>query len=359
MNRPQSVSKKWLITGGTLVVAAALFWWLGPLTASGPGEGFASGNGRIEATEIDIATRIGGRVDEILVKEGDFVAAGQVLARMQVDSLQAQYDEAVAREDEARHGIAAARAQIAQRKSDVAAQQAAVAQHAAELSAARQRLQRSETLSKEGAVSRQQLDDDRTRVSSADAGWVAAKAQVVALEAAVTAAEAQLTGAESRVVAAKASVARIKADLIDSELKAPLAGRVQFRVAQPGEVLGAGGRVLNMIDLSDVSMTFFLPETIAGRVALGSEVCIVLDAAPQHPIPARVSFVASNAQFTPKTVETASERQKLMFRVRAKIAPELLNQHIEQVKTGLPGVAWVKLDSNANWPTSLTSSLTE
>ncbi len=96
---------------------------------------------------------------------------------------------------------------------------------------------------------------------------------------------------------------------------------MQFRVAQPGEVLGAGGTVLNLVDLSDVYMTFFVPETVAGRVALGSEVRIVLDAAPQYVIPARVSYVASVAQFTPKTVETASERQKLMFRVRAQIAP--------------------------------------
>ncbi|MQU09718.1 HlyD family efflux transporter periplasmic adaptor subunit, partial [Pseudomonas helleri] len=78
----------------------------------------------------------------------------------------------------------------------------------------------------------------------------------------------------------------------------------QLRVAQPGEVLGAGGRVLNLVDLSDVYMTFFLPETVAGKVALGSEVRILLDAAPHLVIPAKVSFVSSVAQFTPKTVET-------------------------------------------------------
>ena len=98
---------------------------------------------------------------------------------------------------------------------------------------------------------------------------------------------------------------------------------MQYRVAQPGEVLGAGGKVLNIVDLADVYMTFFLPEQAAGRVALGQDVRIILDAAPQYVIPAAVSFVASTAQFTPKTVETASERQKLMFRVKAQISPEL------------------------------------
>ncbi|WP_312541540.1 HlyD family secretion protein, partial [Achromobacter mucicolens] len=156
--------------------------------------------------------------------------------------------------------------------------------------------------------------------------------------------------AQSAIAAAQATVARIDADIADSELRAPRAGRVQYRVAQPGEVLGAGGKVLNMVDLADVYMTFFLPEQAAGRVALGQDVRIILDAAPEYVIPATVSFVASTAQFTPKTVETASERQKLMFRVKAQISPDLLRRHLTQVKTGLPGVAWLKLDPDAQWP---------
>lgn len=159
-------------------------------------------------------------------------------------------------------------------------------------------------------------------------------------------------------MAAEATIARIDADLADSVLKAPRDGRVQYRVAQPGEVLGAGGKVLNLIDLSEVYMTFFLPETVAGRVAIGSEVRILLDAAPGYVIPAKISFVASTAQFTPKTVETASERQKLMFRVKAQIDPDLLQKHQQRVKTGLPGVAWVKLDPQAAWPAELAVNVT-
>ena len=176
---------------------------------------------------------------------------------------------------------------------------------------------------------------------SVQAAVHAARAQVTAAAAAIEAARAAQVGAQSAVEAAQATVARIDADLADSELRAPRAGRVQYRVAQPGEVLGAGGKVLNMVDLADVYMTFFLPEQAAGRVALGQDVRIILDAAPQYVIPAAVSFVASTAQFTPKTVETASERQKLMFRVKAQISPELLHKHLQQVKTGLPGVAWI------------------
>ncbi|MCY1182494.1 hypothetical protein D9M73_230560 [compost metagenome] len=118
-------------------------------------------------------------------------------------------------------------------------------------------------------------------------------------------------------------------------------------------MLGAGGKVLNLVDLADVYMTFFLPERQAGLVALGSEVRVVLDAAPQFVIPARVSYVASVAQFTPKTVETASEREKLMFRVKARIDPELLRKHITYVKTGVPGMAYLRLDPQAEWPADL------
>ncbi|WP_124079281.1 HlyD family secretion protein [Pigmentiphaga humi] len=350
-----SLSTKKLIPAAAVVAALAAAGWYGwqSLRDDGPGEGFASGNGRIEAVEIDVATNLPGRVQDILVREGDFIRAGQPLGHMQIQTLEAQRDEASARHRQAVNAVAAAQAQVTVRRSDVAAAQAVVAQRESELDAAQRRLARSETLSREGASSAQELDDDRARVSSARAAVGAAKAQVAAARAAVEAAEAQVVGARSTVEAAQATIARIDADIHDSQLVSPRDGRVQYRVAQPGEVLGAGGKVLNLVDLSDVYMTFFLPESAAGRLALGSEARIVLDAAPQFVIPARISFVSSTAQFTPKTVETASERQKLMFRVRAQIDRELLLKHLQLVKTGLPGVAWVKTDRQAEWPPQL------
>jgi len=314
---------------------------------------FLASNGRIEATEIDIATKLAGRVGEILVQEGDFVKAGDVLATMQVQTLQAQLREARAQRLQAVNTVASARAQAAMRESDKVAMQAQVRRAEAELDAARRRQARSEALAREGATSAQVLDDDRARTRSAEAAIAAARAQVASADAAIAAAQAQVVSAQSQVEAIDATIERIEAEIEDSQLRAPRDGRVQFRVAQPGEVLGAGGRVLNLIDLSDVYMTFFLPTEAAGRLALGSDVRLVLDAAPQYVIPARISFIASTAQFTPRTVETASERQKLMFRVRARIERELLLEHLEQVKTGLPGVAWVRLDPMREWPDRL------
>lgn len=347
-------AKKTLIAIAAIAaVAAGIAWSWNKQHREEASKSFVKGNGRLEATEVDVAARLPGRLVEVLVREGDFVKAGQPVARMQLDGLEAQRAEARAGRDQARHAATAAEAQVMLRESDVAAAQAQVALHDAELDAARRRLARSQNLAAQGAASAQELDDDRARVRGAEAALAATRAQVAAARAAVAAARAQVVGARSTVQAAEAAIERIEADIRDSELKSPRDGRVQFLVAQPGEVIGAGGRVLNLLDVSDVYMTFFVPETAAGRIALGSEARLLLDAAPGLVIPASVSFVASQAQFTPKTVETASERQKLMFRVRAKIAPELLRKHREQVKVGVPGEAWVALDPAAPWPPAL------
>lgn len=338
-----------------IIAVLAVAGWYGwqHFAAGHDNDAFIVGNGRIEATEVDIATKLAGRVDDILVEEGSFVKAGQILATMQVQTLEAQLREVRAQRLQAVNAVASARAQVAMRRSDRMALVAQVRRAEAELNVARQRLNRSESLAREGAISIQTLDDDRAHTQSAEASLAAARAQVTSADASITAAEAQVVSAQSQVEAIDASLERIQVEIDDSQLKAPRDGRVQFHVAQPGEVLGAGGRVMNLLDVSDVYMTFFLPTEAAGRVALGSEVRIVLDAAPDFVVPAKVSFIASAAQFTPKTVETASERQKLMFRVRARIDRELLLKHLEYVKTGLPGEAWVRLDPTQEWPARL------
>lgn len=316
-------------------------------------EGMVNGNGRIEATEIDAATKLGGMVEEILVKEGAFVTAGQVVAQMQTNSLEAQLEQANAHLQQAINAVSTAKIQVAQRESDLAIAQANVTQQQSELDNANRRMARSRDLSNKGMLSRQQYDDDAAAVNSLQAAVTAAKVQVQAARTAIEAARVGITGAEKSVDAAEANVKLIRVNIADSQIKAPRDGRVQYLVAQPGEVLGAGSKLLNMIDISDVYMTFFLPETVAGRVAIDSDVHLVLDAAPDYVIPAKVSFVSSVAQFTPKTVETASERQKLMFKVKARIDPDLLKQHKEKVKTGLPGIAWIKLDPTMDWPEEL------
>ena len=239
MNPLSPALKKNLFLAAAAIVIALIAWGVWTMTRpKGLGEGFVSGNGRIEATEIDVASRYPGRVVEIFVFEGDFVQAGQVLAQMQIDVLTAQRDEARAQQQQAITGVASAEAQARMRESELAAAQAIVVQRASELDNAKRRLARSQTLSREGATSIQQLDDDQAAVYNAQAALAAAEAQAKAAAAAIVASKSQVTGARAAIEAATATIARIDADIKDSQLKAPRDGRVQYRVAQPGEVLG-------------------------------------------------------------------------------------------------------------------------
>lgn len=349
--------KQWILAGAIIVLAASGYYAWKTLNGDGLPDGIAKGNGRIEAVEIDISTKSPGRIREILADEGDFVQVNDILARMDTDQLESQRKQAEAQLRRAEIGIETARSLVTQREAEHTAAEATVAQREAQLDAAQRRLARSQQLTQSRTVSQQVLDDDRATAQGAEAAVGAAKAQLAATEAAIGAAKAQVVDAEASVEAAKAAIASIEADINDATLRAPKPGRVQYRVAQPGEVLSAGGRVLNLVDVSDVYMTFFLPTGQAGRVAMGADARIVLDAAPQYVIPAKISFVADVAQFTPKTVETEEERQKLMFRVKAKIPQELLQKYIQQVKTGLPGMAYVKLGPNAEWPKNLAETV--
>jgi HlyD family secretion protein len=354
---PIALWRKPLLWAAVLVIVALVIfaWYL--LKPKGLPVDIASGNGRIEATDIDIATKSSGRLKEVLVNEGDEVQAGQVLARMDTASLDADLARAQAQVVQARNARATADAVLAQREQGVTTAQAVVAQRQAEVSLASKALQRTQELVAKGFLSPQKLDEAQAQLQSTKAGLSAAQSQVAEARSAIVATQSQLTEADSAITTAQAAVARIQTDINDSVLRAPRGGRIQVRAAQPGEVLGAGGRVLSLADLGDVYMTFFLPETAVGRVAIGSEVRLVLDAAPQYVIPAKVAFVAAVAQFTPKTVETKAERQKLVFKVRAQIDRSLLDQHRNQVKTGMPGMAYVRTQPDAPWPDKLAVAL--
>jgi HlyD family secretion protein len=176
---------------------------------------------------------------------------------------------------------------------------------------------------------------------------------VEAARAGLNGAKAQAVRAQSAIDAATATAEKLKAEIADNTLRSPVRARVQSRMAEPGEVLGAGGRVLSVSDLSDVYMYVFLPAGTAGKVALGSEARIVVDALPDYPIRAVVSYVSPTAQFTPKTVETAEERHDLSFRVKLQIDKDRLRQYERYVKTGIPGMGYVRYDHNAAWPVAL------
>ena len=317
--------RKVLIFSLFLVLTATGGYFLYQQRPAGLPAGFASGNGRLEATEVDVATKIAGRLAELGPHEGDMVEAGAVVARLDADDLRAQLREQEAKVAQARKAVDETRAGVRKSQTDVAL--------------AGKTLKRSESLVDKGFISRSKLDTDQTGMEGAMAGMAQAQSRVAEADAAVAAAVAK---AES-----------LQATVNDTALKAPASGRVLYRLAEPGEVLAAGGKALTLVDLSDMYMTIYLPTDQAGQVALGSEARIVLDALPGQPIPAVVSFVAAKAQFTPREVETRSEREKLMFRVKVKPDPAWLKEHRDLAKGGMPGVAYVRLDAGAPWPANL------
>jgi len=340
-----------------LVIAAALgaggwFAWQHWKTPDGLAD-FAWSNGRIEATEVNLATKLSGRLISVAVEEGDTVARDQVLARMDTATLEADLRQAQAAVSQAGHQVAQAEAQVKSRTNEVAAAKALVAQRLSQKQLSAREAARREELFKRGVIAQEDLDVDRTQKRSDEAQYIAAQAGLDAAFSALEAAGAGVNEAKAGVAAAEARVETIQSNIDDSALKSPISGRVLYRLAEPGEVLGAGGNVLTLLDITNVYMTFFLPTDQAGLVAVGAEARIVLDALPKWSIPASITFVSPEAQFTPKSVETKTEREKLMFRIKARIKPELLAAYADRVKTGLPGVAWVRLTGDGPWPEKL------
>ena len=291
--------------------------------------GVVKTNGRIEATQIDIAAKYPGRLESVMVQEGDEVSAGQTIAVITSPEYEAQLRGAQAEVLKAKQALAEAQAMIAERQSDQIA--------------AKNDLVRGQDLVEKGWMAKQVFDQ---RVNKAQA-----------TDALLHAAEAARDQAQFAINTAQAEVERIEAILVDLKLVAPRSGRVQYKISQAGEVVNAGTRIVTLLDLHDVYMTIYLPAAQAGQLALGDEARMIIDPLPQYVVPATISFVATDAQFTPKSVETAEERQKLMFRIKLQVDPKVLEQYHTQVKTGIRGMGFVRTDSAVPWPQDLTVKL--
>jgi HlyD family secretion protein len=287
--------------------------------------GIAWGNGRIDADEIDIDTKFAGRIAEMLADEGDMVKAGQIVARMDTQDLAASLRKAEAQVQQAQKAIDEANANVVQQTSQVLL--------------AKQQMDRATSLAQEGYQTKEVVDQRQQQLDGANAALIAAQARV--------------SESQHALEASTHDVELNRVNIADNTLVAPRDGRIQYRIANIGEVLPAGGKVFAMLDISYVYMDVYLPTQEAGKVKIGADARIVLDAYPNVAIPAKVSFIATQAQFTPKAVETKSERDKLMFRIRVRIDPERLRARADSVRSGLPGVAYLRLDPAVAWPPQL------
>jgi HlyD family secretion protein len=315
----------WAFAGAAVLLAVFIGFRYWAKQKNALPEGIVSGNGRLEAKLVDVAAKEPLRVKEILVDEGALVRPGQLLVKLDTVTLQSELAEARAKIDAAEEKLAVAKSSITKQKSEIRLSEI--------------ERDRSNRLLADGAGSQRELDVRTSKVETTRASL----GQV----------EAMLQTAIQEVHGARASAKTIQTRIDDATLRSPVTGRVLYRLAEPGEVLAPGGKALTVVDLSDVYMEIFVPSEEAGRMRVGAEGRITLDYEPNRAIPGKVSFVSPEAQFTPKQVETRSEREKLMFRVKIQVPKELATQYVDRIKTGVRGVGFVKVNNDAVWPARL------
>lgn len=307
-----------------LLLCAAIAWALWLKTDNVP-QGFSFSNGRIEAEHVTIASKQAGRIAEVLVKEGDMVKAGEVLVLLDNQQLLAKRAEAAAMITQAELSAEEAAAAIAQRKIV--------------LKQAKADLKRARSMYEQKVAPEETLEQAQTQHDSA--------AETLRL------AMATEKRTRASIDAARASLAQLETLLDDTMIRAPRDGRVQYKLVHAGEVIPAGGHVITLLDTRDVYMELFLPAHTIGQLRMQDEARIILDVAQDYVIPAHITFIAADAQFTPKQVETREARADLIFRIKISIDEALLQQYQDVVKTGVRGIGWVRTDHQANWPDNL------
>ncbi|MHA3096801.1 HlyD family secretion protein [Acinetobacter brisouii] len=306
-----------------VVVIAALIGvavWVNYKSKNHLPEGFATSNGRLELQRLDVATLYAGRVKQLMVNEGDSVQQNAVLAQLSSEQSNSQVMAAQAGKDRAQETVSRADAEISARR-----QQEKVAK--LDLDNTRQ-------LYQQALVSKAELDRRQAAYDAELAAVKAAQAAKAEAVAAVGQAQAQIQSADSTHQ--------------DMLIRAPKAGRVEYRIAEVGNVLAAGSKVVTLLDPSDVTMTVFLPTNTVGKLKVGDEARIVLDGLDAV-FPAKIKFIADQAQFTPKYVETADEREKLMYKVKLSIPTEIALRYTQLLKGGMTGNGYVRLDRQKNW----------
>ena len=377
-------------------------------TADTTPEGFASSNGRLQLQNIDVASLRAGRVSQVLVHEGDLVEKGTPLVTLSSEELDTQLQGAEAAKSQAE----AAKLQAEGRKSQAQAAKAraegavtramgtekraeggyartqggvnqadaVIAAKKAQLQIALDNLNNTKALRKDNLVSIAELQQREQAYQAAKAEVLAAQAAKAQAAAGGTEAQAGIAEAQSGIAEAKAAVAeaqaginqaqagieqaqaginqaqsqinRVKSIQSDMYVRAPQAGRVEYRIVEVGNVIAPGSKVVTLVDPNDVYLEIFLPTDSSNQVQIGSPARIVLDGI-KAVLPAKVSFVANQSQFTPKSVETKNEREKMMYRVKLSLDPQVASRYQTLLKGGMTAQGYVQLDPSKAWSKDL------
>ncbi|WP_417271832.1 HlyD family secretion protein [Celeribacter halophilus] len=294
-------------------------------------EGIYSSNGRIEAQTVDVATKYAGRIESVTAQEGDILAAGDEIAQMDTADAMAKLNAAKAAVLRANAGLTVAQATLMQAQSA--------------LSMAQTTYDRVVKLHETGTASQSTLDDATNTLNSA--------------KASVEMAKAQIEDAKASIAAAEADQEQVQLALNDLTIKAPIRGRVLYRLHEPGEVIDSGYPVVTMLDLSNVYMNIYLPAAVIGTLSVGDEARLILDPIPDIVVPATITFISPQSQFTPKNVETQEQREDLVFRVKLSVPRALLIKYEELIKSGVRGIGFVRSQPDMDWPDHLAVNVPE
>lgn len=336
-----------------LAAAAGGGWWLYQQQESTALPDFVfHSNGRLELNRLDVASLYPGRVERVLVAEGDAVKANEVLVELSSAQSSSQLAAAQAATLRAAELVQRARAGVTQAQQAVARADAEIAAYRQQQKVAKLELDNAKQMRREDLVSASELAKRQADFERATASVKAAQAARAEAQAAVAQGQAAVAEAEAGVKQAQAQADTAASADADMAIRSPLTARVEYRLVEPGTVIGAGSRVISLLDPADVSMNVFLPNATVGGLRVGDEARLVLDGIDAV-FPAQVSFIASEAQFTPKAVETADEREKLVFRVKLKVPADVAQRYDRLLKGGTTGDGYVRRDSSQAWPLAL------
>ena len=350
-----------------IIVGAAAFagWWFYGREVPLP-DGLIQANGRIEGDHYIVAGKIPGRVIKLGAREGDFVTKGQIMAQMDDAQVSARVTQAKAGVKISKARFSAAQTRLEILKKDVPLKidtaKAGVSHIKAQLVAAKagagqagRDAARIKTLLKEGAVEKQRSEE-------ADLVWTAKRSELIIAQEALKQAQKRLAEAElgwiqikamkyevkgykAQVVQVEAVLAEARSLLDDLTIHAPAAGVITTRIVNSGEVVAAGSPMFDIVDLDRLYLKVYIPERVIGKVRLGLLARIYTDAFPDKPFPAKIRYIASQAEFTPKEVQTPDERVKLVYAVRLYLDsnPE------HRLTPGLPADAVIRWKEETPW----------
>ncbi|RUM87802.1 MAG: secretion protein HlyD [Thermodesulfatator sp.] len=308
----------WGFLLGLLVLCGSLLVYRYQKSERALPRGFVWASGRLEGDTITVATKVSGRIEALYFQEGDFVSKGKLLARLSSAELEARYQAAQAAIQEAqkhleetRHLLATAQATLEKRARD------------------RKRFAR---LFTQRLVSKNRLEEVTLAYKTAYQQVLALKARISALN--------------EEIERLRAQKKEIEALLADTRIRAPARGVILRKVANLGEVLSPGGVIALMVDLDQLYLKAYVPTKEVGRLALGQRARIYVDAFPHRFFTGKVGYIAREAEFTPKEVQTREARVKLVYEVKI-----YLDRNPGHVLTpGLPADALIQVDPKASWP---------